>query len=312
MKLESSYINNLEIIGSGTFGKIYKDGDKVYKLYKEEIKGEYYQLHSNPSLNYNPITRYKLNRLKQIKGKIKNCNLAYDSIYIDGKFSGVVADYFEGETLRKVKDELTFDEKLKISREIVETMKKLQKNGIYPLDLHLSNVMVGKDLEVRLVDLDDCLTKVRLIGTPLIRRHSIRRLKHTLQDLFDENKFSFYCDNEFDKYRFPKEPFQIKPTFRGIDEFLSYKEKKERVLFIEQSTDIDKIKTLGKDKKIILLYDEDNMPYFKQIILSLYEQGILIDEMIPKHLKETYIRDNNVIDYYDISNDSTRYVLLKK
>ncbi len=311
MKLESSYIKDLEIIGSGTFGKVYKDGDKIYKLYKEEVKGDFYQMHSNPSLNNGPITRYKLNRLKRINGKMKNCNLAYDSIYIDGKFSGVVADYFEGENLLKVKDELTFDEKVKVSRKIIKAMKELQRNGIYPLDIHLNNIMVGEGLDVRLIDLDDHLTKVRLVGNPLIRRHSIRKLKYTIEDLFDVDRFYFYCNNELKKYGLSNDQFHTKTTFRGIDEFLKYKEKKKQVLFISQNTDIKKINKFGK-RRIVLAYEEGDSESVEALILSLYEQGITLDEIFPKRFKEAYINDNNITDYYDISDDSTRYVLLKK
>lgn len=64
MELDHSYITNLEIIGSGAFGKIYKDGDKIYKLYKEKIVDDYYKMYDNPALNYPKIKKYKLNRLK--------------------------------------------------------------------------------------------------------------------------------------------------------------------------------------------------------------------------------------------------------
>lgn len=311
MKLDSSYIKDLEIIGSGTFGKVYKDGDKVYKLYKEEVKGEFYQMHSNPSLNNGPITRYKLNRLKRINGKMKNCNLAYDSIYIDGKFSGVVADYFEGENLLKVKDELTFDEKVKVSRKIIKAMKELQRNGIYPLDMHLNNIMVGEGLDVRLIDLDDHLTKVRLVGNPIIRRQSVRRLKYTIEDIFDIDSFYYYCNEHLRKYRYSSDEFHTKPTFNGIEEFLKYKGKKKQVLFISKYTDIKKINKFGK-RKIVLVYDEKDIDGVEAMICTLYEQGITLDEILPSRLKKNYINDNNITDYYDISDDSTRYVLLKK
>lgn len=312
MELNHSYIKNLEIIGSGAFGKIYKDGDKIYKLYKEKIVDDYYKMYDNPALNYPKIKKYKLNRLKQVKGKIKNCNLAYDCIYIDGKFSGVVADYFDGDTLGNIKNKLSFDEKIKISKIIVTTMKKLQANGIYPLDIHLDNIMIGKDLEVCLIDLDDSLTKVKLIKNPFLKRQSLRSLNEALQDIFDEKTFTFYCNDEIERYKFPKEIYQIKPTYLGTEKYLDYKEKKEQVLFISQYTNIDRIKKLEKNKKIILIYDEYDLSAIRNIILELSEHKIFIDKILPKNFKEIYINDNNVIDYYDISNESTRYVLLKK
>ena len=37
MELNKSYIKNLELIGSGCFGKVYKDRNVVYKLYRESF-----------------------------------------------------------------------------------------------------------------------------------------------------------------------------------------------------------------------------------------------------------------------------------
>ena len=45
MELTEEYIKNLEFVGAGNFGTLYRNGNVIYKLYKEEVKGTYYNYH---------------------------------------------------------------------------------------------------------------------------------------------------------------------------------------------------------------------------------------------------------------------------
>ena len=40
MELTEEYIKNLEFVGAGNFGTLYRNGNVIYKLYKEEVKDE--------------------------------------------------------------------------------------------------------------------------------------------------------------------------------------------------------------------------------------------------------------------------------
>ena len=93
MELTEEYIKNLEFVGAGNFGTLYRNGNVIYKLYKEEVKGTYYNYHDNPSLNRTFYNKYRLNKLKSLSGKIKNCNLITDFIYI--VFFEVFVNFFK-------------------------------------------------------------------------------------------------------------------------------------------------------------------------------------------------------------------------
>ena len=74
------------------------------------------------------------------------------------------------------------------SKKLIKCVSDLHKNNIYPLDIHLGNVLVDDNLDVNVIDLDDCLTKVRLIGNPMIVRWSNLGLRNTIYSLFRERK----------------------------------------------------------------------------------------------------------------------------
>ena len=223
MELTEEYIKNLEFVGAGNFGTLYRNGNVIYKLYKEEVKGPYYNYHDNPSLNRTFYNKYRLNKLKSLSGKIKNCNLITDFIYIDGKFRGVISNYVEGDILKDKQDKLDVREKTIISKKLIKCVSDLHKNNIYPLDIHLGNVLVDDNLDVNVIDLDDCLTKVRLIGNPMIVRWSNLKLRDTIYSLFRD--FSCYSRHEdtMSKYIKKNNLPKFSCTFNGMNKYLAYK-----------------------------------------------------------------------------------------
>lgn len=313
MELTEEYIKNLKFVGAGNFGTLYRNGNVIYKLYKEEVKGPYYNYHDNPSLDRTLYNKYRLNKLKSLSGKIKNCNLITDFIYIDGKFRGVISNYVEGDSLREKQAELDVREKTIISRKLIKCISDLHKNNIYPLDIHLGNVLVDDNLDVNVIDLDDCLTKVRLIGNPMIVRWSNLKLRDTIYSLFRD--FSYYSryENRMSKYIKKKDLPKFPCTFDGMNEYLAYKNIPHKYIFISRDTDIELIKSLlTPDTLLAYVYKDNGFASYRDDILYFFENGIVINETIESGLKDVFINNHNIVSYHDISFGEPGHVLVKK
>ena len=137
-------------------------------------------MYDNPALDYPKIKKYKLNRLKQVKGKIKNCNLAYDCIYIDGKFSGVVADYFD-----------TIFEKGGLSMEITEKASNLsggqkQRLALARALLHDSDIYIFDEATSN-VDVES-ENKIMEVIRELAHKKTVILISHRLANVVDADQ----------------------------------------------------------------------------------------------------------------------------
>jgi len=317
VELKDGYIENLEFIGSGTYGKIYRDKNVVYKLYKKEIRKKFYDYDydSNPCLHKSIFNNLKLNHLISLSGKIKWGNLVFDRVYMNGEFIGVATEYFEGITLRNARDELSFADKIKISQDIILGTEELMQNGIYPLDLHLSNILIDKDLKIKIIDLDDTLTKFRTFSDPLITRWGYANLMDTLTD-FLEYKHDYNIVN-------PKFISSRRLRFRnssdGVRSYLEYKNLPKKLLFISLDTDISLIKKYySKDYEIIFIIDDDKIETMKDrleidnALKNLYTIGIPIEKAIRIRNFNYFLETINVVSYDDLVDNRERHVLIKK
>ena len=275
MELTEEYIKNLEFVGAGNFGTLYRNGNVIYKLYKEEVKGPYYNYHDNPSLDRTFYNKYRLNKLKSLSGKIKNCNLITDFIYIDGKFRGVISNYVEGDMLKDKQDKLDVREKTIISKKLIKCVSDLHKNNIYPLDIHLGNVLVDDYLDVNVIDLDDSLTKVRLIGNPMIVRWSNLGLRNTIYSLFRD--FSYYSryEDRMSKYIKKKNLPKFSCTFNGMNKYLAYKNIPLKYIFISRDTNIEEIRNLlTPDTLVAYVYEDNGFESYRDDILYFIANGL--------------------------------------
>lgn len=102
ISLTSEELKKLEKIGYGNFGVIYKDSDKIYKIYNHVVKASAHITVPNPSLRF---PKRRLNRLINLNKSIKYTDLVQDTVFIDGQFRGIVLPYYEGETLLDLSQE---------------------------------------------------------------------------------------------------------------------------------------------------------------------------------------------------------------
>ena len=313
MELTEEYIKNLEFVGAGNFGTLYRNGNVIYKLYKEEVKGTYYNYHDNPSLNRTFYNKYRLNKLKSLSGKIKNCNLITDFIYIDGKFRGVISNYVEGDILKDKQDKLDVREKTIISKKLIKCVSDLHKNNIYPLDIHLGNVLVDDNLDVNVIDLDDCLTKVRLIGNPMIVRWSNLKLRDTIYSLFRD--FSCYSryEDRMSKYIKKKNLPKFSCTFNGMNKYLAYKNIPLKYIFISRDTNIEEIRNIvTPDTLVAYVYEDNGFESYRDAILYFIDNGIVINNTIQYAFKDIFLSNHNVVSFHNMSLGESEHVLVKK
>ena len=313
MELTEEYIKNLEFVGAGNFGTLYRNGNVIYKLYKEEVKGTYYNYHDNPSLNRTFYNKYRLNKLKSLSGKIKNCNLITDFIYIDGKFRGVISNYVEGDILKDKQDKLDVREKTIISKKLIKCVSDLHKNNIYPLDIHLGNVLVDDNLDVNVIDLDDCLTKVRLIGNPMIVRWSNLKLRDTIYSLFRD--FSCYSRHEdrMSKYIKKNNLSKFSCTFNGMNKYLAYKNIPLKYIFISRDTNIEEIRNLvTPDTLVAYVYEDNGFESYRDAILYFIDNGIVINNTIEYAFKDIFLSNHNIVSFHNMSLGKSEHVLVKK
>ena len=178
-------IKSLKFIGCGKYGNVYKFNDnKIIKLYKEYGYYEYGKL----SIYNIPSNKFKL--LKKKQRKIVNTDLVDDIIFVDNKPVGVSSKYVNGKTLDKIRNEISLSIKKDISFQLINNAKELIDNGIYSLDYKLNNIMYSNDEKIKIIDLDDNLTKVSRLNNALLKYLSINKLKYTLSDLFSNENFN--------------------------------------------------------------------------------------------------------------------------
>lgn len=181
-----SELMKLENIGHGTYGTVYRYKDKAVKIYHEEIKirgswsGTYYT--PNPALR---IDRKKLYLFKKYNPFIKNTDLLYEEVYINGRFRGVASSYIEGIELYNINSTTSFNEKKSLSMQLVDNNHELTSYNIYPMDIHLGNLLCDSNGSLRIIDLDDHCTKALFASNPLFLRKSLKTVKKTLIDFWE-------------------------------------------------------------------------------------------------------------------------------
>lgn len=162
-------INNNQCIGGGTYGKLYLlDNKTLLKFYYKDFI-EFFMDPSIESLEsildiYRSIDRSdsikqlstKLNKINQSKS-----NLELETVTIEGILIGVKMTYLkEYDSLYNVYPTLTNEQKILVLNKVREIILSLIENNIYPRDIHEKNFLIRKkDLDIKLIDLDDSLTR---------------------------------------------------------------------------------------------------------------------------------------------------------
>lgn len=284
IKLTNKDIDNLEYIGKGGNGEIYRRGDMIYKIYRKSSKNFLKDKIPNPSLIYRPL---RLNRLINANKIIKHSDLIEDIIMINGKFSGVTMPYYDGINMNDTKEK-PLKEKIKISQELVRNSKELDKHFIYPFDYKLNNVILVEN-HPKYIDLDDTTTKVSFTPSPISRTFSINELDQMIKTYLKENR-NFYIPNktkELLKRNIENDNF----TFRGINKYLERKKISHNYVIIYESSNIDSnIRLLTSHKyRVILCLEQithNILPINKKIEQLKYYGIDIYDIMSKEHEKE--------------------------
>ena len=313
ISINRNELGNFTRIGSGMFATVYTDYTYTYKIYHRMCVDYNRDLQcKNPSLRYRPL---KINRLMQLDKKIENTDLIKDIINVDGKFGGVLLPYYGGETLSHL-DDISFEQKLKICREILKNSKELIDNYIYPNDIALRNIIYS-DGNVRIIDLDDVLTKVCLFYNPFYYNKSITGVDSTIKTFLGEldGVYNRLClDNRIKEYLTSKcEYLEIKTSFEKIEEYLDAKAEYSNYFLIHDDSDINMAKSFQDNGyKIIFIRDNKEALRDDRILLKMFDdlrlKGITLYDTIEACKIDKYLQNSAV----ENALESHKKLLIKK
>lgn len=289
INISENELNKLERVGSGGFGSVYKVGDKAYKIYTEYIKTGYDTTRLNPMLKNSSLVLNKMDRLIKINHRIEHTDLIEDTIFINNKFRGVVMPFYNGIRLFDIINEPLID-KIKYARKYLECARELTLNHIYPTDYKLNNVLLVDD-EIKIIDLDDPFTKVRIISDPLLNKKSIIIFDETIKAFFKENDYHYFLVKlkDYITYKTPN----YNDNYEGIIDYINDKTIEHNYVFIDLNSNYDlSFDFVDDNSRVVLLYDEYNNDKIINIVKSFNEKNIQIYDVISSWVLDRYIINN--------------------
>lgn len=165
-------INNNQCIGRGTYGKIYVlDDNTLFKFYYKDLITFYSEqtieaLEKELEILKEVYSLREIDKMQELNTKLNRinsskANLSLQSVTLEGILIGVTMNYFkEYDSLYNVYPTLTNDQKIQVLNKVREIILSLIENNIYPRDIHEKNILIRKkDLDIKLIDLDDSLTR---------------------------------------------------------------------------------------------------------------------------------------------------------
>lgn len=311
----------LTYVKSGTFGSVFHDGKIAFKKYHHEIKAIGYVLIKNPCLKQN---RHKFKRMWKRQSKIEYTDLICDTFSIDNDYSGVCYPYYQGQLLEEIRKESSFKEKEYIALQLIRNAKELTDQKIYPLDYKLNNVIYTSQGQVKIIDLDDQLTKVTLIKNPYYFYKSTRRLKSTLFHFFEYHHY--YLNDEllqylecyhtlteiYSKKQNPYKNLENEIAWRSIERtFLLIDMKdlsKDKILFIHQLLETHSLKVVLILPEFLI---EDNH-FYKGILDAMISFKIPIFDVLLTNQKDkdiySFINSYYTLGFYYFNENSLNYI----
>lgn len=288
ININKDELNSLDLIGYGCFGVVYRKDDKIYKVYRDEVKNVFKEPTPNPLLKHPTSTIRKLNRLIDLNRKVKHTDLIEDLLYIDGKFYGVVMPYYEGKLFLNLR-ELPIEERINYAKELVRNAKELTRHNIYLLDHRLKNVMLVNG-NVKIIDADDYYSRVSLVKNGIYYLKSVSSLDDTLKSLFNEYSRPTFKEEEITK-RLKKTDYKRNNTYHEIDKYIDYKSKKCRLLFIDTDFDLSDERLID-GSKVVIICNSLNIQLLLNTIDRLNARGISIYDVIDLAGLDHFINNN--------------------
>lgn len=297
VSLKSKDLLDLERVGAGNFGTVYKSGDKAYKIYHQMIRNDEDVLCPNPSLKLDKKRIYKYMKLDK---KLLYTDLIKDIIYIDGKFGGIVLPYYDGETLLKTID-LPIEEKIETAYQIVRNSKELTDNNIYPFDYKLNNIMIV-DGNVKFIDLDDIFTFFSKVASPFKTKEVVKDLDKTIKKYFNDTNY----------YPFDKKLVKLlscnrtpNTTYKELSQYIKEKSKRYNYIFIDSTVDTAVNMRLLKDSNYrkIYVYSGSDNELSERNIKRIIEKRINLYDVVSASMMRKYIRSLNYDECIGFGNN---------
>lgn len=287
-EINSKELDELEMIESGLFGHIYRNGDKVFKVYDDVIKDAFGEPTKNPILKHPKLSILKLKRLMALNSAVKHTDLVEDLLYVDGSFKGIVLPYYDGQTFLDLK-KISLLERIKLSKKLLINARELNDNNIYPLDQRVKNIMLVNG-EVKLIDLDDIFTKVTLINNTFLRIKSIEALDTAVKSFLHEYNRPTYDERVVELLDRKDEKTNM--SFRGIEKYIESKGVKNRYLFINPDFDLTS-ERLIEPSRIILVCNPFNKEELISTLQRLKQKGINVFDIVEFDSINDYMRDSS-------------------
>lgn len=288
---------NLKFLGSGLFGTVYKINDDVaYKIYHKTIKQDYGYREKNPALKKNKSLLKVVTEKNKI---IKNTDLYSDFLYSNGIISGVKLKYYDGDTLDHIKN-IKLKDKIILGKKILKYTKELTDNNIYPTDIKLNNIMLV-DKDIKIIDLDDPLTKINPFLKSLNKDKTIEKLDYLLKKFYqDHNLYQYYnditCNLEVNN------PFYYCKDYHELSKYIKSKEEKTNLVFIninDELTEKNYKFIRNSNSKVILLCNEFyGLTKIKNQINKLKEHNIKVFNIINTDDYNEYLNNFNINEVY--------------
>ena len=303
MNMTDQDFKHLTYISSGTFGSVFHNGKIAFKKYHPEIKAHFefeYKIIKNPCLRPHPI---KFRLMKYYNRHLKYTNLSCEPLYINQKFSGICYPYYDGDVLYNLKN-ISFIEKEDIVKQLLRNAKELTNHHIYPLDYKLDNIIYTKQGEIKIIDLDDPLTKYKLVRHPHLYQKSMVTLKDTVVHFLNLNR-EYHCHSlaPFLNHTQQIDSLCNGKTYRQLYNYLEIHSSKNNFLIIPPEQNvlqvISDIKRLMQQLEIkIIILESNTIPLetFQSFILLLIQEGIEVYDILPSTPNDVinYIKDYNV------------------
>jgi len=275
-------------LGKGLFGTVYRYQDKAIKQYHPYI---YKFDTSNPCLKPYHL-KFKLMKLKA--PNIKHTFLVEDLLYINGKFSGVIYPYIEGNHLGTLLDTMSIIEKEKLSRQLIIHAKELTDNFIYPKDYRLPNILRDINGNIKIIDLDDIRTKIKLYPSPCNYMLSLNSLRQVLIDLLEDDDYFYNQTNiKLQKYNNTETLKRIPVlNYTILNNYVTDKTKAFKTMFIN----INEL-TTPENINIDQIYKVSNNTECKIILITKNQNNLLIDSLLKTKIP--------LYDYISVSKNNT-------
>lgn len=290
-------------ISCGKFGNVYQvDDDTAYKIYIPILYTSWGGEYKNPALKF---SKKKFDRLLKAGKTLQYTDVLKDIIMINDKFAGISLPYYDGGIITNIISK-PYSDKMNVTKQLIRNAKELYAHSIYPLDFKLNNIMM-KDGNVKIIDLDDPLTKV---DGHLNKKHlkkSTIILGDTIYTIFNEFHVKPYTRAITKQLAkpYPDETMNLS----DIDKYIKHKESDIPFLILDSSSDIQRLKRLLNSHEFRLLYkcsDKNyNDLYYQQFIDYFENQGItLYDFMGYDHFIDYYLQDYAPCELYELNGKS--------